>query len=84
MKIKLKIPLSEYQQRFCKTEGQRLWASTLELKSKSGELEVLETMPDGTLRTNATFLGYHLGIPLEEQRYFEFEEQKRLMALKLI
>ncbi|ASU00649.1 hypothetical protein FDI46_gp113 [Aeromonas phage AS-gz] len=76
MKLKLKIPLSEYQQRFCKTEGQRLWASMLELKSKSGELQVLETMPDGTLRTNVTFLGYNIGIPLEEQRYFEFEEQK--------
>lgn len=71
MKIKLTIQLEEYREQFCKTEGQGLWASLLELKSKEGTLEIMKTMPDGTWKTNATFLSYHIGIPPEEQRYFE-------------
>ncbi|UOX40398.1 hypothetical protein UGMREWDR_CDS0080 [Aeromonas phage GomatiRiver_11] len=73
MKIKLNISLDEYHERFCKSEGQRLWASTLELKSKSGELAILGIQPDGTWKTNVTFLGFHIGIPLEEQKYFEYK-----------
>ncbi|UYD57532.1 hypothetical protein OFDDKENP_00156 [Aeromonas phage B614] len=71
MKIKLSIPLEEYHAKFCKTDGQRMWASMIEAKSNAGDLEILETMPDGMWKTNVIIFNHHVGIPLEEQRYFE-------------
>lgn len=71
MKIKLAISLQEYHEKFCKTEGQRMWASKLALASRADTLEVLNIEDDGTWKTNEKFLSFHIGIPPEEQHYFE-------------
>lgn len=71
MKIKLATSLKEYHEKFCKTEGQRMWASTLALASRADTLEVLSIEADGSWKTNEKFLGFHIGIPPEEQHYFE-------------
>ncbi|AAQ81331.1 hypothetical protein 44RRORF012c [Aeromonas phage 44RR2.8t] len=72
MKIQMKLNvLPEYHAEYCKTQGQRLWASILEGKSKEGDLRVIEVMEDGGWKTNAEFLGYAIGIPVNEQKFFE-------------
>lgn len=70
MKIKMAISLKDYNEKFCETEGKRLWAANLSRMSTDGTLEVLGIEHNGCWKTNAKFLGYHIGIPVEEQKYF--------------